>query len=230
MKARAGVTLVECMLALALGGLVSAAVGSVLMTQNRLLRGMGALAADADARRVTAGVLRAELLWIDPRHDVRSLAGDSLAVRLYRGGGSVCAVAADRLLVRYGGARLPAPDKDSVLVRAGAAEHVYPLSGFEGGASCNGDPAVWLHFDGAPAAANHVLLFESGTYYVRDRALRYRIGREGRQPITDERFATRMPGVMLDDDRARAVVPLAWPAASHRPPEVLRIHFANALP
>ena len=30
------------------------------------------------------------------------------------------------------------------------------------------------------------LVFESGTYYLSQRALRYRIGAEGRQPLTDE--------------------------------------------
>lgn len=234
MKARPGVTVVECLVALALGGLVSAAVGSVLMTQNRLMRGMGALAADTDARRITASVLRAELQWIDPRRDVRSVAGDSIAVRLYRGGGGVCAVAPGRLLVRYSGARLPAPDKDSVLVRAGAAEFVYALTSFDGDASCSGDPAgkpaLWLRLDTIPAAASHVLVFESGTYYVRDGALRYRIGRAGRQPITDERFASRTPAILLDGERATAAVPLAWPATSHRAREVLRIHFANVQP
>lgn len=233
MKARAGVTVVECLVALALGGLVSAAVGSVLMTQNRLLHAMGALAADTDARRITASVLRAELKWIDPRRDVRSVAGDSVAVRLYRGGGGVCTLAPDRLLVRYTGARLPAPDKDSVLVRAGGAEFVYALSGVDGGASCDGDSAgeaLWLRLETVPAAASHVLIFESGTYYVRDGALRYRIGRAGRQPITDERFAERTPAILLDDDRASAAVPLAWPTTSRRPAEVLRFHFANMRP
>jgi hypothetical protein len=30
------------------------------------------------------------------------------------------------------------------------------------------------------------MIFESGTYYLSQRALRYRIGGEGRQPITEE--------------------------------------------
>lgn len=229
MRSRAGVTLVECMVALALGGLVSAAVGSVLVTQNRLLRDMSVLAADIDARRIAMGVLRAELRWIDPYDDVRSVAGDSIAVRLYRGGGSICEVTADRLLVRYEGARLPAPGKDSALVRTGAGEYAYALAGFEDGTSCHGHPALWLHLEAAPpGSAAFVLLFESGTYYMRDRALRYRVGREGRQPVTDERFAARLPPVALDEERTSAVVPLAWPAASHRPLEALRIWFANA--
>jgi hypothetical protein len=46
-----------------------------------------------------------------------------------------------------------------------------------------------------PVRAGDVLvLFESGTYYLSDGALRYRLGREGRQPLTAE---------WLDDRRSR---------------------------
>ncbi|MGH7443936.1 MAG: PulJ/GspJ family protein [Longimicrobiales bacterium] len=228
MRPRAGMTLVECLVAFALSGLVSAAVASVLMTQGRLVRAMTELAADTDARRITAAVLRAELRWIAPATDVRAIAGDSIAVRLYRGTGSVCGVVADRLLVYYAGARLPAPDKDSVLVRSREGESVHDLVGVENGAACDGRPAVWLRIDGAaPAAAAAVLVFESGTYFVREGAFRYRLGAAGRQPITDERFATTSPPVRLGADPGAALIPIGWPAATGRSPDSVSIHFAN---
>ncbi len=228
MRARAGLTLAECMVALALGGLVSAAVASVLTTQGRLVRVMMTREADSDALRVTAAVLRSELRWLAPQRDVRAVAGDSIAVRLFRGTGVVCGRDGDRLLVRYRGARLPSADKDSVLVRTDSAESAHALTRIDAGALCDGQPAVGILLDPAPPVpALMAFVFESGTYYVRDRALRFRLGREGRQPLTDERFATSGPGVALDAAGAAALVPIPWPRGAGRDADSLRVHFAN---
>jgi hypothetical protein len=43
-----------------------------------------------------------------------------------------------------------------------------------------------------------VLLFESGTYHIANRALRYRLGTEGRQPLTDELIDDRRSGFSTD--------------------------------
>jgi hypothetical protein len=70
-----------------------------------------------------------------------------------------------------------------------------------------------------------VLIFESGTYYLRDRALRYRIGSEGRQPITDERFASGRGAVMHDAAASVLAVRVAWP--NGQAADTLRVQFAN---
>ena len=227
MSVRAGFTLMESLVALALAGLVSCAVAGVLTAQARVVRALTDQAADADAQRVTAAVLRAELRLLVPEVDVRSVMGDSIAVRLHRGTGIVCAVAGDRLLLQYSGDRLPAPAKDSGLVRTAAGETAHAIVAAEP-SSCAGMPALALRLAGLPpAAAVAVLIFESGTYFLRDRALRYRLGAAGRQPITDERFASSGSAVRVDS--GRAVVPIVWPGESRRSMDTLRIQFFNTV-
>lgn len=225
--ARPGVTLVECVVALVIGGLVTAAVASVMMAQAAVLRTASERSADADALRITAGVLRDELRWIDPARDVRAIAGDSLAVRLFRGGGAVCRTDVGSLAVDYSGARGPDPAKDSVLVLTTGAEAVFALTAAES-TTCGSRPARRLGVAGAlPGEPVFALIFESGTYYLRDRAFRYRLGREGRQPLTDERFAPAGPIATIAPDSARAGVRMAWPAQQRRPVDTLFIRFVN---
>lgn len=225
---RAGMTLVECMIALLLASLVSAAVISVLATQNRLLRSVSDRSADADALRLTAGVLREEMRWIDPARDIRSIAGDSIALRVFRGGGRVCAVAADVVTVAYAGAREPSADKDSVLLRTAAGETVRAVRDVVD-APCGSDPGLRLRLDSvAPDPVAYALVFESGSYFLQNRALRYRLGAEGRQPLTDERFATTGYPLRLAHDTSVAIIPVRWPAP--RMPDTLRFHFPNARP
>ncbi len=210
LRARPGVTLAECVVALAVGGLITAAVASVLLAQARVVRTVSERSADADALRITAGVLRDELRWIDPARDVRSIAGDSVAIRLFRGGGAVCGVGAGGLLVEYSGARAPDESKDSALVLSSAAEAVYAITGTDA-ASCTAGTARRVAIDGiAPARPLFVLVFESGIYHVRDRALRYQLGRAGRQPLTDERFARSGSVAALAPDTASVRLLLAW--------------------
>ena len=225
---RAGMTLVECMIALVLASLVSAAVISVLATQNRLLRSLGDGSADADALRLTAGVLREEMRWIDPARDIRSIGGDSIALRVFRGGGHVCAVTADLVTVAYTGARLPSVDKDSVLLRTAAGEAVRAVRDVVH-APCGTHPGLRLRLDSvAPNPAAYALVFESGSYFLQNRALRYRLGAEGRQPLTDERFATAGYPLRLAHDTSAAIIPIRWPAP--RVPDTLMLRFLNARP
>lgn len=224
---RAGMTLVECLLALLLASLVSAAVVSVLATQNRLLRSLTASAADAEAVRVTAGVLREELRWIDPSLDVRSIGGDSVVLRVFRGGGRVCALVGDEITIDYEGFRLPAIDKDSVLLQTGGAERVYAILAVTP-TTCGAAPAVRVRIDSSAAPGAYALVFESGIYYVRDRAFRYRSGDAGRQPLTEERFASGAHTIQPAGDGSAALARLRWPGA--RSPTMLRVPFLNALP
>lgn len=246
MRVRAGISLTECMIALALGSVVTSAAATTLAGQARLLRVMMAQQTDAEAVRVTAGVLRDELRWLDAAADIHGVAGDSMAFRVLRGSGIVCGATASELHVRYVGMRLPDPTKDSILVLTARASHVAALQGAEPGGSCTTadpsahDPAAeagstgeGVPFrlrlgDAADATdATLVAVFESGVYFVRDAALRYRLGREGRQPLTDERFATRGPPVALDRASSIAIVPLAWPPVAERPADTVRVTLVN---
>lgn len=216
-------TLVECLIALVLASLVSAAVVSVMATQSRLLRSLAAGSADAEAARTAVGILGEELRWVDPARDVRTIGGDSVMLRVFRGGGRVCQVAGDVVIVAYAGARLPDATKDSVLLHTGAGEAAYALRDVTE-ASCGTDAALGLRIDMPAPASAYALVYESGSYYVRDRALRYRLGREGRQPLTDERFAAR-GGLGLAADTSAALVRLPWPGS--RTPTLVRIQFLN---
>lgn len=245
MRVRAGISLTECMVALALGSVVTSAAATTLAGQARLLRAMMAQQADAEAVRVTAGVLRDELRWLDAATDIHGVAGDSMAFRVLRGSGIVCGATASELHVRYVGMRLPDATKDSILVLTARASHAAALQGAEPGGSCTTDPSAddpaadpvptgeGVPFrlrlgDAADATdATLVAVFESGVYFVRDAALRYRLGREGRQPLTDERFATRGPPVALDRASSIAIVPLAWPPVAERPADTVRVTLVN---
>lgn len=223
---RRGMTLVECMIALVLASLVGAAVMSVLATQNRLLRSLTDRSADADALRLTAGVLREEIRWIDPTRDIRSISDDSIALRAFRGGGRVCAGAVDMVTVAYAGVRLPDADKDSVLLRTAAGEEARAIRDVVE-APCDGEPGLRLRLDSvAPIPAAYALVFESGSYFLQNRALRYRLGAEGRQPLTDERFAATGYPLRLAHDTSVAIVPVRWPPP--RPPDTLLFRFVNS--
>ena len=216
-------TLVECLVALVLASLVSAAVVSVMATQSRLLRSLASGSADAEAARTAVGILGEELRWVDPLRDVRAIGGDSVILRVFRGGGRVCHVADDAVTVMYAGTRRPDASKDSVLLYTAAGESAYVLRDVTE-ATCGVDPALRLR-TGMPAPPSaYALVFESGSYFVRDRALRYRLGREGRQPLTDERFATR-GALRLAADSSAALVRLPWPGS--RPATTLRVQLLN---
>lgn len=188
-----GATLVETLVALLLGLLVlqagMAAVGRTRLAQARTMERADALS----AVRLTGSLLRAETEagregedWV--------VDGASLALRAYRGTGLVCGEheAPSVLVVSYGGYRRPDPTKDSVeVVYADGARAVIALTGSTSGPStCWGAPlegSLALEL-GAPAPPGGVLarIFERGAYSLSDRALRYRRGAGGRQPLTPE--------------------------------------------
>lgn len=194
MTGRPGVSLVELAVAIVVFGLLAAALAGVVRSATSAARTHAARTLDAEAVRVPTTVLRRELRTLDPRADVAAVARDTLTVRAVRGGGVVCGREPDALTVRYRGVRAPDPDKDSVLL-------VDALSGVEIAAALAGtvtDPDGCAPYDGetvyrwtttatAPPGTV-VLLFESGSYHLVDRAFRYRRGLGGRQPLTTERI------------------------------------------
>ena len=183
MKARPGHTLLEVVVVLPLALLLSALIVAGLAAQTRLARRIAELASRAEAERIAAAVLPAELRWAGP-HDLRSEAADSVRARVFRGIGLPCA---EGNRVEWHGVRAPAPTKDSLLVISADGESVQPLASVSADAACGG------HRLDVPAdlGGSVVLAFETGTYYLQERALRYRIGGEGRQPLSDEWFDDR---------------------------------------
>ena len=180
MSARPGHTLAEAVVVLPLALLLAALVVAGLAAQTRLARRIAELASRAEAERIATAVLPAELRWAGP-DDLRSDGTDSVRARIFRGFGVPCG-AGDG--VTWTGLRAPAPAKDSLLVVTPGGESLQPLTSATVDAACGG-----YRLDGPAELSGAVVLgFETGTYYLQDRALRYRVGGEGRQPLSDEWF------------------------------------------
>lgn len=191
---RRGFVLPEVMTALVLTGIVAGALFAMIRTQVRLASAGIERTSRADALRVASLVIGAETRAVAPA-DIHGIGPDSLTVRIFRGTGIVCAHEDDVTHVRYRGFRQPDPAKDSVLVAD--TEEVVSVSGYATARPCHktGEVSLALRLGGAPQRVGTVLLvFETGTYYFSTRALRFRRGDEGRQPITDEMLDDRHTG------------------------------------
>ena len=197
MRGRLGVTVAEALVALLLLLLLVQLTWGVA---SRAARAASALEAGAEglaAERAAWWVLRDELAAAVPGRDRTVPAGDSVALRAFRGSAPVCAGdgADGRVRVRWSGVRRPEAGKDSVLLLAGdGAWRALDLVETEGPAGCGVDGgAGWERWRlGGPApGATLVRVYERGSYHLSGGALRYRRGAAGRQPLTPE---------VLDDD------------------------------
>jgi len=188
-EAHAGTSLVEVLAVMTLTGLLLTLVVGVCRAQLRLARATAERAVRSDAVR-TAGVVLAGEARRMTRADVRALSDDSIAVRAFRGTGIPCGASAGGIVVRYAGDRLPDPAKDSVLVIGTTlTSALLLLDSRPATASCPalaGENVLQWRLNGSAPAASVILVFESGSYHLSDRALRYRIGTAGRQPLTGE--------------------------------------------
>lgn len=185
---RAGVSLVEALAALTLSSLVVTLVVGMCSAQMRLANVTAARAVATETTRTVNAVLSGEARR-STAADVHAWSSDSLAIRSFRGTALSCGTATG-LLVRYAGDRLPEPEKDSVLVVQPAGDVVLGLFDSrpaDGSCPVHGDETVleW-RLDGAVPTPAVLLVFESGSYHLSARALRYRIGSGGRQPLTAE--------------------------------------------
>jgi type II secretory pathway component PulJ len=205
-SSRAGFTLLELAAALTLTVVLAALLCGLLLVQIGLARRVAERARTTDALRTARFVLDGEARRLQPG-DVRDIAADSLAARSFRGSAIPCSITdSARLHVRYRGDRLPDARKDSLVVITTSGERAAALveSAASPAVGCVARPGeVILRVQaGAPIADAAVLLvFESGSYYLTSRALRYRVGAEGRQPVTAEAFAhprTRFGGITED--------------------------------
>jgi hypothetical protein len=178
---------------MAVMSLLAAALCGLLITQLRVARSLTDRAQAGEAVRLTAAVLQGEARRL-AAGDVRAIASDSLAIRAFRGIGVPCHSAGATVYVRYRGDRLPEPAKDSVLavlaVDTGGNSTVALLDARpDAHIMCSAGPGervLQLRLAASLDSAAAVLVFESGRYFISNRALRYRIGAEGRQPLTAE--------------------------------------------
>lgn len=190
-RAEPGFTLLETLVVVSLVALTAALLYGALAVQLRLARAANQRVLEADAVRTAAAILGGELRRTAAR-DIRAVAAESLALRAFRGSAIVCNVTAAGILVRYAGDRLPEPAKDSALwIDTAQVTPVRIDAVGRDSAACAmaGPDPVQIWRTSPPVTGRGLLLvFESGAYHLADRALRYRLGAAGRQPITAELF------------------------------------------
>lgn len=180
MKPRPGHTLLELMVAMPLVFLLLALLLAGLHAQLRLTRRLADHVARSEAVRTAQRVLMEELR-AEAAADLRTAAGDSIRMRVFRGVALPC----NATSIAWSGLRAPAARKDSLLLLGADGETVLPVSTVTVDAACGG----YRLGTGTSLSAGPALVFETGTYYLADGALRYRTGGEGRQPLTEEWLA-----------------------------------------
>lgn len=174
--------------------LLLAIVVGVCIAQLRLARATAERAVRTDAARTTTIVLAGEARRMT-REDVRALTGDSMSIRAFRGSALPCSTRSDGVFVRYTGDRLPEPGKDSVLIVTTAGSSTLTLLESRAApAACTalaGESIMEWRLGESLPPASVMMIFESGSYHLSGRALRYRIGAAGRQPLTSEGLGDR---------------------------------------
>lgn len=147
------------------------------------------------ALRLSRHVLRTELGRSRAQVDW-TVDADSVSLRAFRGTALVCSsdTAAAEIVVSYRGRRAPDPAKDSVLlIGPDGATASRDLIAVGVGSGCatgdGGTVGTWRLDVRAPVGALLARLYERGSYHLSGRALRYRRGGSGRQPLTGEVWA-----------------------------------------
>ncbi len=133
----------------------------------------------------------------------RVLSAGVLELRAFRGSGTICSVATHTggelesapgvvATIAYLGTRLPDPQKDSVeAVLTDGRLWRSALAGASGAEDCAvpGRRGLRITLTEVPPASPILFrFFERGEYHLANQALRYRLGRGGRQPLTPERI------------------------------------------
>ena len=224
-----GFTLVEVVAAMTLMGVATALIYGSLAAQVRLARAAAERAASAEAVRTAGHVIAGEARRMTAT-DVIAASADSMAIRAFRGVAITCGYDGDRVIVRYRGDRLPDPAKDSVVAADDVDQRVTRLAETRPGTAtgCAPDPGeLVLEWTlGTPFdSAGVLILFERGSYFISGKALRYRRGAEGRQPLTAELI--RHPPSRFDLDSGAVTVHLA---AGRRPTVRVRAALRDGSP
>jgi hypothetical protein len=201
LRNRVGSSLLEAMAVMTLSAIVMAVIAGVCAAQLRLARVTAEQAVATEAVRTVTSVLSGEARRMMAA-DVSADSDDSLAIRAFRGTGLPCGTTTTGVLVRYVGDRVPDPAKDSILILGALPEFGTPLfDSAPAAGTCSslpGEAVLEWRTGGTVPPGSVLLLFESGSYHLSTRALRYRIGPGGRQPLTTEALRhpfTRFTGV-----------------------------------
>lgn len=192
---RSGMSLLEALVALLLGGMLLGLLLTLLIRQRAVVKDLGERAELLATVRTVRSLLRREARASGA--EVWTVASDSIGLRAYRGGAVVCRDprGSAEILVAPQGIRGADPDKDSVWVLSSdGRENVLSLLQVQpGGSGCGGDADRSLQrwTLSAPLAGRPVLLryFERGSYHLSGGAFRYRRG-TARQPLTPESLRT----------------------------------------
>lgn len=225
MTARQGFALAEAIVGLTATAILAAATLGLIASQLRLASSLAGRAEAADAIAVAAGLINHELRTL-AGHDLYAVAADTLAHRAFRATALVCDTVGDVARVRTLGIRQPDPQKDSVAIVSPAGESAAALLGSSDTYSpaCGNLPGreLAIRLDGAtPAPGDALLFFEYGSYHLHDRALRWRAGAAGRQPLTAEVLHTAASAFIRTPDGVHLV--LTAPLDARRPTLDLRI-------
>jgi type II secretory pathway component PulJ len=187
MRLRPGSTLLELLASISALGLIAAACTGLMRTQAALLRNTSERSAAEETLRAGRAVLQAEMRDLLTA-DVRAAGPDSVALRVFRGSGIVCAVSPPRVTLRYRGVRQPDPTKDSLLIAGSEQAGTIRLvsSRIDPCVVQSAEQLIALEPDIPIDIGAIVLFYESGSYHLANNALRYRRGASGLQPITDD--------------------------------------------
>lgn len=205
---RRGITVVEVLVALLTTALVLQLSLRALADARRIGTSVLSQVDGVEAVRTTRALLRRELRVGLPGRDWTAFSPDSIRLRAFRGVGRVCPGnhATAELLVDWRGVRRPDAQKDSVLfLVADGSWHTSDLVAVRASnRPCEADQAArvdaWTLSTLPPERVVLVRVYESGSYHIADRALRYRPGMAGRQPLTGEVLATPQSGFFTRGD------------------------------
>ncbi len=191
-----GVTLLELLVVLVLGGILMGSALSLLSTvASGVAKGMERWDR-LEATRTVWVTLERELRPGLEGRDWRVGPDGTLSLRAFRGFARICGPPGEpgRYPVAWRGERLPVPDRDSLLVlgRDGGWRSAALSVWSEGEVGCaptGGEREGWMAWVGAGSETPVLVrLFERGSYSVHAGAFRYQRGAAGRQPLTPEVF------------------------------------------
>jgi hypothetical protein len=186
---RAGFTLVELTLGLIVASLVALTAITAFVVHHRLMIVSVHSTEIEGALDLVGGVLSAEFRAGLEGRDWGPPAGDSVALRAFRGTAKVCGQVGAVLVVEASGDRALDLAKDSLLVltRDGLWQTRAVLAASPATSRCaplSSSVSERWTLDAPVTGAIVARIFERGTYALASGALRYRRGRGGRQPLT----------------------------------------------
>lgn len=194
-----GFTLLEALVAVLLNGFVLHAGWQLVRVHRTAARAVVASASRIGAGSVAHAVLRREIRAGVRGRDLGEPIRDTVGLRVFRGTALPCRGGEPGgLEVVYRGLRGVDPGKDSVLVldREGgwtAADLLRSGPSSPERSQCptsvEGSRFRWVLEPEPEHLPLALRVFERGSYHLAGRALRYRRGRGGRQPLTGEVFA-----------------------------------------